>query len=149
MKSKTKPTKLGIVHRELQRIAKQHRGRLRAPDVVEAARPERSVLHGHFEWRDGIAAEKFRQWQAQMLIRITVEMHEVNGESRAYRAFVSLTSDRQGKQGYKSITAVMNNPIWRAQLLEDALAELQAFRVRYKSLVELASVFEAVDRIAV
>lgn len=141
-------SKLSVVHAEFKRIAKANRGRLRAVDVIDAARPARSVLHPFFEWRDGVAAQKFRLIQAATLIRVTVEMIEVNGEQKPYRAYVSLSSDRQGKQGYRSITAVMSNPVWRAQLLEDAMSELQAFRLKYKTLVELASVFEAVDALA-
>jgi hypothetical protein len=147
-KPKQRQTKLATVHAEFERIAKRHGGKLRAPDVLEAARPARSVLHSYFEWRDGIAAEKYRLDQASNLIRITIAVMDVNGEQRHYRAYVSLSSDRLAKQGYRSMTAVMSNPVWRAQLLEDALAELQAFRIRYKSLVELAGVFEAVDKVA-
>lgn len=139
--------KLSVVHAELKRIAKANRGRLRPADVIEAARPTRSVLHPYFEWRDGIAAAKYRLIQAATLIRVTVEMIDMGGEAKAYRAFVSLSSDRQSKGGYRSITAVMSNPVWRAQLLEDAMAELQAFRLKYKGLVELAAVFEAVDAV--
>lgn len=146
-KSRPKRGKLQAVHAEFERIAKQHGGHLRAPDVVAAARPVKSVLHSYFEWRDGIAAAKYRLAQANTLIRITVDVMDVNGEQRHYRAYVSLSSDRLARQGYRSMMAVMTNPVWRAQLLEDALAELQAFRMRYKSLVELAAVFEAVAQV--
>jgi hypothetical protein len=144
------PAKLAIVHAELERIAKKHRGQLRPPDVVDAARPKTAVLHSHFEWRDGIAAERYRLVQAQMLIRVTVTMIETgDDQSREFRAFVSLSSDRQSKQGYRTMVSVMSNPTWRAQLLEDALSELNAFRLRYKSLVELATVFDAIDGVKV
>jgi hypothetical protein len=143
----SRPTKLAIVHAEFERIRKQHGGRLAPLDVVDAARPKRSVLHPYFEWREGVAAEKWRLAQAATLIRVTVEVMEVDGEKRQYRAYVSLSSDRLGKGGYRSMTAVMSNPVWRTQLLQDAMAELQAFRVRYKSLVELAEVFAAMDNV--
>jgi hypothetical protein len=45
------------------------RGRLRPPDVVKAARPKGSPLHGYFEWNDGRAAELFRLEQAKQIIR--------------------------------------------------------------------------------
>ena len=148
MSQRTKPpSKLAIVHAEFERIRKRNDGKLRAPDIVDAARPQRAVLHPYFEWRDGVAAEKWRLEQATRLIRIVVQIIEVNGEQREYRAYASLSSDRLGKSGYRSMTAVMSNPVWRAQLLEDALAEMQAFRARYKSLVELAEVFAVMEKV--
>jgi hypothetical protein len=53
---------------ELARIA-QDRGELKAPDVVDEARPQDALLHPAFEWNDQIAAELHRQDQARYLIR--------------------------------------------------------------------------------
>lgn len=141
----SKATKLSVVRAEFNRIAKANKGRLRAADVVMAARPAKAPLHPFFEWNDGAAADKFRLLQAERLIRVTVETIEVNGEPREYRAFVSLSSDRMSRQGYRTMTAVMSNPAWRAVLLEDALSELRAFKLKYRGLVELAAVFDAMD----
>jgi hypothetical protein len=143
-RNENKP-KLSVVRAELKRIEKAHGGRLRAVHVVEAARPRAAALHSYFEWRDGLAAEKFRLLQAERLIRITVDVFEVNGKQRSYRAYVSLSSDRMSKQGYRTMTAVMSNPAWRSVLLEDAKAELRAFQLKYRGLVELAAVFDAVN----
>ena len=143
-RDKSKP-KLAIVRAELKRIEKANKGRLRAPDVVEAARPRTAPLHPFFEWRDGVAAERFRLLQAERLIRVTVDVFEVNGHERTYRAYVSLSSDRMSRGGYRTMTAVMSNPAWRAVLLEDAKSELRAFQLKYRGLVELAAVFDAVN----
>lgn len=45
------------------------RGRLTAEEVLEAARPSASPLHGFFEWDDSKAAEAHRLEQARDLIR--------------------------------------------------------------------------------
>jgi len=47
-------------HEAFETIRKRD-GKLTAPAVVDEARPEESVLHEDFEWRDDIAAEKYRQ----------------------------------------------------------------------------------------
>jgi len=141
-------SKVNLVRAELRRIEKQNRGRLRAADVVDAARPARAVLHPFFEWDDNIASEKFRLLQAERLIRVTVEVFDVGGEQREYRAYVSLSSDRLSKQGYRTMTAVMSNPKWRSVLLEDAKSELRAFQAKYRGLTELAAVFNAVDALS-
>jgi hypothetical protein len=147
MSRENKP-KLAVVRAELKRIEKAHGGRLRASHVVDAARSRTAPLHPYFEWRDGEAAEKFRLMQAERLIRIAVDTYQVNGKPRHYRAYVSLSSDRMSKRGYRSMTAVMSNPAWKSVLLEDAKAELRAFQVKYRGLVELAAVFDAVDSLA-
>ena len=40
---------------------RQRDGKLTPAAVVDSARPEESVLHEDFEWRDDVAAEKYRQ----------------------------------------------------------------------------------------
>ena len=43
-------------------------GKLTPAAVVDSARPEESVLHEDFEWRDDVAAEKYRQGQARQMV---------------------------------------------------------------------------------
>src|SRR5215475_4546630 len=59
------PQKIGEA---LAKIAEQDGG-LTPAATVNAARPERHVLHKHFEWDNDIAAELFREDQARGLIR--------------------------------------------------------------------------------
>ena len=51
------------------RKLEDRRGRLSAEEVLEAARPVASPLHGFFEWDDSKAAEAHRLEQARDLIR--------------------------------------------------------------------------------
>jgi hypothetical protein len=63
-----------IVHDELETIRLGHEGKLRPPDVVEAARPKEAILHPLFEWDNSLAAEQYRLHQARNVIR-QVEVH--------------------------------------------------------------------------
>jgi len=128
---------------ELKRIANDHNGCLQPQDVVDAARSETSPIHSFFDWDDTEAAEKWRVHQARNLIRVTVEY--IGGDDQTLaRVFVSLTPDRQTKEGYRATAAVMNNKQYREQLLTDALNEMKAFQAKYASLKELDEVFKAI-----
>ena len=54
---------------ELDRIRRRD-GTIRPAAVVDEARPEEAPLHPAFEWRDPVAAEQWRQHQANTLIKV-------------------------------------------------------------------------------
>lgn len=62
--------------------------------------------------------------------------------------FVSLSGDRYDGRGYRITTEVVRDEDLRAQMLEDALAELDVFRIKYRRLRELAAVFSAIRRVS-
>jgi len=47
----------------------QRDGTLQAQAIVEEARPKSSPIHAGFEWRDKIAANEHRKWQARNMVR--------------------------------------------------------------------------------
>lgn len=139
-----KTKKSVLIARELKRIAKANHGQLLPEKVVEAARPNSSPLHNRFEWDDTEAAQQYRLWQARHLIRVCVEY--LPGVSTPTEVFVSLSTDRVEGKGYRVMTEVLSREDSREQMLEDALAELNIFRLKYRRLKELSDVFEAIDR---
>lgn len=131
---------------ELTKIAEQHGGVVRPEHVVAAAVSPQSALHSWFDWDDGEAADKWRIHQARQLLRVTVSC--IAGEDKPMaRVFVSLTSDRQSGEGYRSTVAVLSNAKYRKQLLADALSELESFERKYAELKELAEVFSAIKKV--
>ena len=74
---------------------------------------------------------------------------EIIGETQEQaNVFVSLTTDRERKcGGYRIMTAFSLDKQMRAQMLADALSELENFREKYKRLTELASVFAAIRKV--
>jgi hypothetical protein len=132
--------------RELARI-EQAEGALTPTTVLDRARSANSALHDHFEWDDGVAAEQHRLTQAGELIRaIVIDVTRSNVEKPiVVRAFVSVAQD-EGRS-YVGVQRAMSDKDLRKQVLEKAWSELQAFRVRYADLSELAGVFAAMDRV--
>ena len=131
---------------ELRSLAAKSGGVLRPDDVVEAARPESSAMHGWFTWEDSEAAHKWRVHQARNLLRVTVE-YLPSGPADAVRVFVSLGSDQASEGGYRTMVDVMTDDDMQAELLQDALAEMEGFKRKYRRLTKLASVFDAIDNV--
>ena len=127
---------------ELQRIYRE-KGALNPVDIVDESRDSAAPLHPCFEWDDVVAAEKYRQTQAQMIVRSIVTVQEKpNREPVETRAFVSV------QQEYKPIEVVTNSEEQMQELLRTALAELMAFRRKYSILSELAGVMRVIDEVA-
>lgn len=135
---------------ELERLATLSRdGRLHWEEVVRAARNKGNPLHSYFDWSAKSAMEAYLKQQAEDLITgyyFTI-IHPVNGEKVRTRAFVSLTPDRKNGGGYRGIVGVLSDEDLKAQLVADALADLAAFKQRYKHLQELAELFEEIEKL--
>ncbi len=140
----TATTQRATVFDELKRLTELHGGTLLPSVVVDAARADHSPLHHLFEWDDTAAAEQWRLLQARNVINAVVTYEKHGDNEIAVRAFVSLPSDR-GENGYRLTVAVMSDAERRLELLTEARAEMLRFKDKYKSLSELASVFEAID----
>lgn len=132
---------------ELDRIQVAHGGMLRAEDVVDFARDDRTALHARFEWDDDVAGHEWRLEQARRIIRFRVTYVDTgDGEPVRVRMHVSLPNDRVHGGGYRNTVDVLSVPDLRKQLLESAKRDMQAFKDKYGLLAELAGVFEAMDR---
>ena len=138
-------TKKEAFLKELNIISKKNDGMLRPIDVVEFAKNQKTALHGCFTWNNSEAAEQWRLHQARMLIRVTVTILS-NDDETEYRAFVSMKDDRYSHLGYRPMISVLEDEELRETMLEEALEEMQIFKEKYKSLKELALVFEEMDR---
>lgn len=109
--------------------------------VVEAARSRKNPLHRFFEWDDTIAAELHRRHQARHLIS-SIRLVSNSNEPPA-RAYLSLHMRADGIR-YRQHEKVAKSDELQAALLGQALAELRAMRVRYRSLISLC---RGLDRI--
>ena len=130
---------------EMEQIRSQNADGLLVPEeVVEFAEDPNTVLHERFEWDDETAGHQYRLIQARNLIRVVVQF-EPNLEQHVH-TYVSLESDRQNPGGgYRTMGSVMSAEDTRAELLAQALRELNRVREKYKLLKELANVFDAID----
>ncbi len=112
--------------------------------IVKRAEDPTSELHKCFTWNDSEAAQKYREIEAQKVVRMLVRI-EPQAEQKAPQRLFYVTKENEG---YKPIAFILERPDERAALLERAKSELQAFKRKYDCLQELTDVFQAIDRIA-
>ena len=133
----------------LKEIARRDGGLLRPAAVVEAAMDENSPLHSAFCWDDTVAAEKYRILQAQHLIRsIRVEVEDC-GEKIEVPVFVGVSADRDGSSAenpYRILEDMKQMPDLMRCAVNDAIEQLEALRIRYQHLKELADVWAAIAK---
>ena len=113
-------------------------GNLNAKALVEVSRPEEAPTHKLFEWRDDVAAEKYREWQGRSVLNhLEITIPE---SKEPVKSFISLSEDQNE---YHSTTILLKSQDTREAMLRTALMELMAFERKYKCLSELAGLFEA------
>lgn len=121
-------------------------GGLTPARLVEANREIGTPLHDEFEWDDEKAAKRFRETQAQYVIRhIVVESSGLSGVPVQIRAFVNLRDNEERK--YLSLSRVLSDNELHQQLLEEAKSDLVAFKAKYETLEELTSVFQIIKEV--
>lgn len=137
---KTDPNVAGMVFRDLEASVG-----LTSTNVVNASRSEDAPLHKEFEWRDNIAAERFREEQARLMIGNLYVINEATPNVEPVRAFLTLERNQKQKSEFVNIEAIMRSPEKRDSLFDIALRELNAFRRKYSNLSEFSEVFAAID----
>ena len=113
---------------------------------LEASRPEDSPTHNCFEWDDSQAAELYRLNQAYHVIldlEVTVTEAESGSRSSAFVNVIKKTPTESAK--YKSLDVAMADEELRMNVIRNALAEFKAVEKKYNHLVELSSIFTAID----
>jgi hypothetical protein len=130
----------------LAKIGEQNGGRLTPAATVEAARPERHLLHRHFEWNDAEAAEAYRLDQARTLIRCIRVTDDTGPTPRI--AFLSIADGRAG-HAYFSASTVAGSRQLQILVLAQAERDLHAWERRYSELQDICrSVRELRETIA-
>lgn len=110
--------------------------------VLEKARDENTELHKHFEWRDDVAAEKYRLQQARHLIVCMVEIQSESSDDVRRVFEISSTPNVYQPRTYFTI-----NKEEYAILLGRAKQELYALKKRYENIAELEEVFDAINNL--
>lgn len=129
-----------VAGEELERIYKRD-GIISPSAVVDDSRPESAPLHGCFEWRDDVAAEKYRETQAAKIIRSIVVVNTEKKEPVRVRAFVHVS------EKYQPMKVVVQSNAMMDALLESALKDLSAFQAKYAALKNVRPVDFALNAI--
>ena len=123
-------------------------------EVVDYARDESTELHKCFEWKDRVAAEKYRLSQARSVMQNIITVVTYKDENDAskdvvIRAIVS-TNTRETK--YETITRSIENPESFARLRAAMMRDLEIFKQRYGRYASLKTeyveLFDAIDALA-
>ena len=102
-------------------------------NVVDVSRPENAPLHRVFLWDDSAAAEKYRQHQAQGLIRAVVRIEPV--EQIEYRPFVRIVEP----EGSKYINVTVLTVDQYDQVLGDYKRKLESAQKSLAELIQIAA----------
>lgn len=125
----------GKVYADLEKIAEKT-----PQNIVNYAQSHpKSELYKCFTWDDTKAANEWRKYEARQVVRLLVFEDENTEEPTKVRV-LQKTAD-----AYKPVTQIVRNEEEYKELLKRAKAELSSFRERYKTLVELEEVLEAID----
>lgn len=115
--------------------------------VVERARDTSSELHKCFEWNDTAAAERYRIIQARSVINhlIVVKKDSEASDVNPIQFRVMMKNDRSESSGYKQTIVMVKDEDEYRKLLQQAYAELHAFKQKYACLAELSNILALID----
>lgn len=82
-----------LAAKELERI-REERGNLTAAVIVEESKSPDCVLHPAFVWDDSLAAQKYRERQANTLVRAIVVVEEKTGEREHPKYVFTMKEDK-------------------------------------------------------
>lgn len=110
--------------------------------IVDAARDESTELHKCFEWRDDVAAEKYRLVQARYVTHMLVIQEQ---EPPKDRPEIRVFYKQPETGGYAETRKIVRDEDAYMSLLAQAWRELRAFKQKYGMLKELAEIMELID----
>lgn len=119
---------------QLQTIYDQH-GKLTPEIVLDEARDPEHPLHNRFEWRDDVAAEKWRREQArELIVSLKVRYAAPDGTPRDVRSWHAIA--REHGHTFEPVEKIGEDPLSSKILLATAEREWRAMRSRYEHLDE-------------
>lgn len=132
-----------VVSKVLNDLANSDGG-LTPKTLLEASRDVNAPLHNEFEWNNGVAAEKYREYQAQKIIQNVYIKYSTDQQEREQqeRAFVPVPC---GKSAYVTLKTAMTNDEWKAHLMEEAQRDMKAFAAKYRRLTELQDLINEME----
>lgn len=118
--------------------------RLNAETVVNESRPEGSVLHDDFEWKDPVAAEEYRKHQARNIMNSLVIVNEQVPDAQPIRYCFQI---EEHSSNYTPINVIMQNVDSVDALKRKALAELNSFRMKYTTIIKACNCESDIENI--
>lgn len=115
--------------------------------VVAKAKDKDSELHKCFDWNDTSAAEKYRLFQAKQVINhlIVIKRDVEEPEKEPVQFRVMLKNEKSYDSGYKQTIVMVRDEDEYRKMLEQAYAELKAFKKKYACLSELSYILAMIE----
>ena len=118
-------------------------------NVVEAARPKKSVIHKLIEWDDETAANQFRLRQGRDIlssIHVRYETEAPTDQVPAYVVIKRAEVKGSGESVYESTHTALQQPVYRDNVICHALRDLLAWKRRYSAINELAEYIPVIEK---
>ena len=139
------PVPAQVVGERIEELEKEH-GQVTPQTVVDDSRPVDAVMHPCFEWRDDIAAEKYRNEQARQLLSnlriVQVEEEEPDSKPVKVRAFHSVSDGVKAKGEFHHIDVIKANEDMTRNVINNAKTELEIFYNKYVGLCDVCGIME-------
>lgn len=140
-----------VAYAAMEQLRSKKGGAFRRQDLVDAARAKRHPLHKVFEWKDSVAAEKYRIEQAGYLIRslevIKVLPKKKDQPSRTVKLRVyEVWKEKKKPPEFRSTEEMLSEEAQRSQILMRVWQRLVALRREYNDYSEFAGVWSAIDK---
>ena len=132
------------IHEEIEEVAKKNGGVAPVEAMVSVWQSNNTHGHAGLEWDNEIAGHEHRKSQARKLMA-SIEVTYAEAPDVKTRAFEVVRSTPT--KGYRRTDLIMSNRSEREELMQRAQRELQSFKKRYASLVELQDVFASIDEL--
>jgi len=139
------PVSAEIANKELNRLLDAHGGKLQKEHIVDAAASPASPLHSCFEWDDRKAAVSYRRHRAKNLLACLVSVKLVEGGVIQSRSFVHV--EKAGEGYYTTTARALSQEETRDYLINKAMNDMISIRNKWRNLVALSEVVEAMDRV--
>lgn len=140
-----------LAFEELERIREDHGGKLTPKIVVQSAEPKNAVLHPLFEWRNPVAANLYREWQARTVIKsIKVEYLTEEGTTRNAPGFVNvrvMQEDGTRKSYYQNSQVAVNRPDEWMSAISMARSHIEAAKRAMDELLVIAKQSDNPERV--
>lgn len=141
----------------------EEEGTVSAKGFLEYSRSEDSETHSMFEWRDDVAAEKYRLSQAgQIINQLAIEIVytddptpknvnvklEDESKKQIVSAYVNVVpKSTKASASFVNTLSALESEEFKEQVLANALSELRAFRHKYGTLKEVASIVSEIEKL--
>lgn len=132
----------------IEEINDKKGGAVRTRDVIEAAQDKHSAIHDYFEWDNEIAGAKYRTHQARQLLNHLTVIVKTDGEEREQKAYLNvsvITEEGRVEQIYVTINRALTDDEFRAQILAQAIKEIEYWQQKYEEYSELGAIFQAIE----